>query len=71
MFHEVQQAEEGRLDLISYIYFQDVRWWELIGWMNNIKDPLMDVARGSVLAIPVDPISVSRDIEAFTFLEIP
>lgn len=70
MFHEVQQGEEGRLDLISWLYFKDTRFWEIIGWYNNIRDPLREPSLGAIIQIPVDPISITKDIKAFTYLEL-
>lgn len=72
--HEVTGPEEGRLDLISWLYFDDVRFWELIGWYNNIKDPLREIVQGKILYIPVDPVTISNSISSavrsFTYLEL-
>lgn len=74
MFHQVSGPEEGRLDLISYVYFDEIRHWELIAWYNGIRDALREIEVGKILAIPVDPVIVnnliSSNVRSFTYLEI-
>jgi len=48
----VERRFEGRLDLISYMYLGDSRLWWVIGLLNNIIDPSMEVVEGTILWIP-------------------
>lgn len=51
IIHEVKPGEEGRLDLISYKYYNTPGLYWVICYANNIDDP-MDVKAGTILRIP-------------------
>lgn len=50
-YHIVEPIEEGRLDMISQIYYGDPQYYWIIAIANNIIDPLT-VLQGSILKIP-------------------
>lgn len=50
-YHVVESVEEGRLDLISQIYYGDSQYFWVIAMANNIIDPLT-VIQGTILKIP-------------------
>ena len=50
-YHVVEPVEEGRLDMISQIYYDDPQYFWVIAMANNIIDPLT-VISGSILKIP-------------------
>lgn len=58
--HQVTSIEEGRLDLISYNEYGTVELWWLIGMINGIVDPFVDVTVGLLLNIPA-----ITDIESY------
>lgn len=51
-YHEVTPGEEGRLDLISFIYYGTPLLWWVIAEANDIVSPLKDIYAGLVLRIP-------------------
>lgn len=53
--HIVDSSEEGRLDLISYKYYNTPLYWWAIAYASDVSDPLSVVA-GDKLVIP--PLSV-------------
>lgn len=50
-YHIVEPIEEGRLDMISQIYYGDPQYFWVICLANNIIDPLT-VIEGTILKIP-------------------
>jgi hypothetical protein len=67
-YHQVQKNEVGRLDLISYIWFNgDHTMAYVIGWFNSIRDPFTEVAEGCILAIPT---GVVTNIIPFTYANL-
>ena len=50
-YHVVEPIEEGRLDMISQIYYGDPQLYWVIALANNIIDPFT-VMQGSILKIP-------------------
>lgn len=69
IYSRVESNEDRRIDLIAYRYLGDFRLWPLIAWFNGIRDPLTEVTSDpqTVLAIPVDPITLVRNLRAFTY----
>ena len=52
IYHTVTKTEEGRIDVISLIAYDNSRYWWIIAIANNIIDPLNDIVEGTVLRIP-------------------
>lgn len=50
-YHVVEPVEEGRLDMISQIYYDDPSYGWVIAMANNIVDPFT-VLTGTILKIP-------------------
>ena len=50
--YAVENFYEGRLDYISSVFYNESRWWWLIGQYNAIIDPLLEVVAGRILLIP-------------------
>lgn len=50
--YTVSVSFEGRLDLISYAFYQEWRYWWIIARRNNILDPINEVIEGKELFIP-------------------
>jgi len=50
--YTVENFYEGRLDLISSVFYNDPRYWWLIAQYNNILDPFSEITPGRVLLIP-------------------
>ncbi len=48
----VPQSMAGRLDLISYQYYQTPRYWWLIALVNDILDIEQEIVVGATLNIP-------------------
>lgn len=51
-YHTVGAGEVGRLDLISFQYYQTTHLWWMIAEASGISDPIQDVVAGMVLRIP-------------------
>lgn len=51
-YHEVDAGEEGRLDLVSFLYYGTPALWWVIADANDIFFPMRDVVAGQVLRIP-------------------
>lgn len=52
VFHTVTKPEEGRIDVISLIAYNNSRYWWIIALANNIIDPFNEIKEGVVLRIP-------------------
>lgn len=50
--YTVENFYEGRLDLISSVFYNEPRWWWLIAQYNNILNPAAEIVAGRVLFIP-------------------
>ncbi len=50
--YTVENVYEGRLDLISAVFYGETRYWWLIAQYNNILDPFSEVMPGRKLLIP-------------------
>lgn len=50
-WHQVTAGEEGRLDLIAYLYYNTPDLYWVIAYANDIDDPF-DVKAGTILRIP-------------------
>jgi len=48
----VPQFAEGRIDIISFIKYDNVNLWWMIAQANEIIDPLTELYMGRVLLIP-------------------
>ena len=46
-------AGQRRLDLVSYVFYQVPDLWWVIAEVNGLVDPLVGVAAGSTLRIPL------------------
>lgn len=51
-YHEVTAGEVGRLDLISYTYYDTPLLWWVIAEANQIFHPMKDIKVGLFLRIP-------------------
>lgn len=49
--HQVELSEQGRLDLISYRYYNTTHLWWVIAKASDIYNPL-EVKEGDILRIP-------------------
>lgn len=49
--HQVEVSEEGRLDLISYRYYNTSHLWWVIAKASDIYNPL-EVKEGDILRVP-------------------
>ncbi len=59
----VENFYEGRLDLISAVFYDEPRWWWLIAQYNNIIDPAAEITAGRILYIPAKerlPLMISK-----------
>lgn len=50
--YTVENFYEGRLDLISSVFYNEPRWWWVLAQYNNILNPFSEVVAGRVLLIP-------------------
>ena len=50
-YHQVEVGEEGRLDIIADIHYQDPTLYWVIALANNIIDPFI-IIPGTILKIP-------------------
>jgi hypothetical protein len=48
----VENAYEGRLDLIAAIFYNEPRYWWVLAQYNNILDPFYEIKPGRILMIP-------------------
>ncbi len=48
----VENIYEGRLDNISYVFYNEPRYWWFIAQYNNILDPMTEIVAGKTLLIP-------------------
>lgn len=55
LYHEVSSGERGKLDIIAYRYYGNVRFWWVIAQANRVINPLR-LEPGTQLRIP--PIDV-------------
>lgn len=51
VYHVVEPNQEGRLDIISNIYYNTPNFYWVLAWANNLIDPLTVIA-GTVLLVP-------------------
>ena len=52
IIYTVENFYEGRLDLISAVFYNEPRWWWVIAQYNNILDPFSEIVAGRILLIP-------------------
>jgi hypothetical protein len=52
IYHEIKAGEQGRLDLLSYHYYQTPLLWWIIAEANDIFHPMRDTVPGTVIRIP-------------------
>jgi hypothetical protein len=50
--YTVENFYEGRLDLISSVFYNEPRWWWVLAQYNNILNPFSEVVAGRILLIP-------------------
>ncbi len=48
----IENFYEGRLDLISAVFYDEPRWWWLIAQYNNMLDPISETTAGRIIYIP-------------------
>ena len=48
----VRNVDVGRLDLLAYEFYGNVRLWWIIATVNNLVDPIGDMFPGQKLYIP-------------------
>lgn len=48
----IQEADEGRLDLLAALHYGESRLWWVIAQYNNILDPYNEVKTGLRILIP-------------------
>jgi len=52
IIYEIERIYEGRLDLISYVFYKEWRYWWIIAQYNSIIDPTNEIVEGAIIAIP-------------------
>lgn len=50
--YEVESIYEHRIDLISYAFYGDRKYWWVIAQYNAILDPYTEIVKGQFLKIP-------------------
>lgn len=50
--YTVENFYEGRLDLISSVFYNEPRYWWVLAQYNNILDPFSETTAGRILLIP-------------------
>lgn len=50
--YTVEKFYEGRLDLISHVFYNEPRYWWVIAQYNNILNPFSEIIEGRILMIP-------------------
>ena len=58
--HIVDVSEEGRLDLISYKYYNTPLYWWAIAYASDIADPLSVVAGDRLIIPPISAVVKMR-----------
>ncbi len=51
-YYRIKEEDLMRLDLVSYKAYQTVDYWWLIGVVNQIENPLLDMVVGDLLKLP-------------------
>lgn len=51
-YYRVTEDDCTRLDRLSYLFYQDERYWWVLASVNNIENPLTDLTAGTVLTVP-------------------
>lgn len=51
-YYTVSSIEEGRIDIVSLINYNNAHYWWIIAIANDIIDPINDIVEGKVLRIP-------------------
>lgn len=54
----VRTTPGDRLDLLSYQFYGDVKYWWIIAHANNLGKGSMAVPEGSQVRIPANPIQI-------------
>jgi hypothetical protein len=52
IYHTVTEADESRIDLIAYKYYQTPELWWVIAEANGLMFPCEELAEGTVLRVP-------------------
>lgn len=50
--YAVEKFYEGRLDLISSVFYDEPRWWWVLAQYNNMTDPISETTEGRIIYIP-------------------
>lgn len=48
----IENFYEGRLDLISAVFYDEPRWWWVLAQYNNMTDPISETTAGRVIYVP-------------------
>jgi hypothetical protein len=51
-YYRVKDEDQMRLDLVSYKMYGSTDFWWIIGVINNVENPLIDIVPGMLLKIP-------------------
>jgi len=51
-YYRVGLADEMRPDLLSFRNYGTVRFWWIVCLVNNIANPLVEIAEGTLLTLP-------------------
>lgn len=52
LVYTIEEQFAGRIELISYAFYAEARYWWVIAQYNNILDPFSEIVPGRVLYIP-------------------
>lgn len=52
IIYTVENIYEGRLDYISFVFYNEPRYWWFIAQYNDILNPAAEIVAGRVLLIP-------------------
>lgn len=48
----IENFYEGRLDLVSAVFYDEPRWWWVLAQYNNMLDPISETTAGRIIYIP-------------------
>lgn len=51
-YHQVNELEVGRFDLIAQLYYGNVDWWWILAVANDVLNPLDELVEGVSIVIP-------------------
>lgn len=52
VYYTITTDAESRLDLLAYKFYGNAKYYWMIGYANNIVDPLQPIKKGTTVRIP-------------------